>query len=27
VGRLDVVALRAEWKEHLGSRKALPGER
>jgi hypothetical protein len=27
VGRLDVVALRAEWKEHLGSRNALPGER
>jgi uncharacterized tellurite resistance protein B-like protein len=27
VEREDVIALRAEWKEYLGTRKALPGER
>ena len=27
VRREDVVALRAEWREHLGTRKALPRER
>ena len=26
VGRQDVIALRAEWRSHLGSMKALPGE-
>jgi uncharacterized tellurite resistance protein B-like protein len=27
VEREDVIALRAEWKEYLGTRRALPGER
>lgn len=27
VGRADVIALRSEWKQYLGSMKALPGER
>lgn len=27
VGRMDVIAIRSEWKQYLGSMKALPGER
>jgi len=27
VRRMDVVAIRSEWKQYLGSMKALPGER
>ena len=27
VSRLDVIAIRSEWKQYLGSMKALPGER
>ena len=27
VGRTDVIAIRSEWKQYLGTLKALPGER